>query len=113
MSRLMFASFRRQFTTGRSLLNQDYQSRVFVGGLAWGIRAPQLRETFAKFGNVTDVNIVTDPVSGRSKGFGFVQYEEISHAETAVHEGNGMELEGRSISVQPCNLPRNRDAPPS
>ncbi|RCI10878.1 hypothetical protein L249_5208 [Ophiocordyceps polyrhachis-furcata BCC 54312] len=112
MSRLMLAGFRRQFTTARPLF-MDYQSRVFVGGLPWSIRATQLKETFSKFGNVTDVNIVTDPVSGRSRGFGFVQYDEVQHAEAAVHEGNGMDLEGRSISVQPCNVPRNRDAPTS
>ncbi|RDA83226.1 hypothetical protein CP532_5790 [Ophiocordyceps camponoti-leonardi (nom. inval.)] len=112
MSRLMFAGFRRQFSTGRTLMT-DYQSRVFVGGLPWSVRAAQLKETFSKFGPVSDVNIVTDPVSGRSRGFGFVQFDEVQHAETAVHEGNGMDLEGRSLSVQPCNIPRNRDAPAS
>ncbi|PFH60354.1 hypothetical protein XA68_11096 [Ophiocordyceps unilateralis] len=109
MSRFMLASFRRQFTTGRALFQQDYQCRVFVGSLPWACDKTQLRESFEKFGPVADVNIVTDPHSGRSRGFGFIQFEDVAHAEKAISDGNGMDMDGRSLLVQPCNLPKNRD----
>lgn len=108
----MLSSFRRAFTTSRIMFNNNtanYQARVFVGSLPWRCDRYHLQETFSKYGTVADCYIVSDPQTGRSRGFGFIQFEEVEQAEKAIAEGNGMEFEGRSLLVQPCNAPKNRD----
>ncbi|PHH72016.1 hypothetical protein CDD80_4831 [Ophiocordyceps camponoti-rufipedis] len=95
MSRFMLPSFRRAFTTSRMMFNNNnntnYHARVFVGSLPWRCDRNQLQETFSKYGNVSDCYIVSDPQTGRSRGYGFIQFEEVEHAEKAIAEGNGME----------------------
>ena len=65
-------------------------SKLFVGGLSWGVDDHGLKEAFSPFGNVVEAKVITDRESGRSKGFGFVKYdnEESAHdakAENVVH----------------------------
>ncbi|KKS19533.1 MAG: RNA-binding protein [candidate division WWE3 bacterium GW2011_GWC1_41_7] len=54
---------------------------------------------FAAFGNILSANVISDRSSGRSKGFGFVELEDDSAAQTAIAELNGTEIEGRKIVV--------------
>jgi RNA recognition motif-containing protein len=74
-------------------------TRLFVGNLAPATRAEDLRALFATYGPVSTVNVVMDRASGESKGFGFVELREPSHAVAALRGLNGSELMGRSIVV--------------
>jgi cold-inducible RNA-binding protein len=73
--------------------------KLFVGGLSWNTTQDELREAFAKFGDLEDVHLATDRDSGRSRGFGFVTYADPVSADKAISEMNGTELDGRSLKV--------------
>ena len=74
------------------------KSRLFVGSLPWSINNDSLRDLFAQFGEITDVFVVTDRDSGRSKGFGFITFAKEEDAQKAL-DMNGKEVEGRAIVV--------------
>ncbi|MBI4130775.1 RNA-binding protein [Candidatus Roizmanbacteria bacterium] len=73
--------------------------KVFVGGLAWATTDDKLREFFSQAGKVVSATVITDRMSGRSKGFGFVEYETEEEAQKAITELNGKELDGRKVAV--------------
>lgn len=75
------------------------KTRVFVGGIAWATTDEGLEEAFAKFGAVKDAKVLTDKDTNKSRGFGFVTFEDEESARAAVEEGNDMELDGRSLRV--------------
>jgi RNA recognition motif-containing protein len=74
-------------------------NKIFVGNLPWSVKDEKLTEVFSKFGNVTSASVITDRHSGRSKGFGFVEFEKDEEAAKAIEEMNEKELEGRNIKV--------------
>lgn len=71
---------------------------VFVGGLSWGVDEAALKEYFSHYGEVTSARIITDFATGKSKGFGYVDFADLS-AATASLELNETEWEGRNIKV--------------
>ncbi len=73
--------------------------RLFVGGLPYTITDAQLQDMFAPFGAIVSCSVITDRMTGRSKGFGFVEMEDDKAAEEAIAKLNGTELEGRKIAV--------------
>lgn len=73
--------------------------KLFVGGLSFGTSEDTLRNTFAQAGTVTSAAIIIDRMSGRSKGFGFVEMENDAEADKAIEMFNGTELEGRTLTV--------------
>jgi RNA recognition motif-containing protein len=73
--------------------------KLFVGGLSYETTEATLRETFSKAGTVESAIIITDKMSGRSKGFGFVEMSSEEEAQKAVEMFNGKELDGRNITV--------------
>lgn len=74
-------------------------SKVFVGGLSYGIDDQTLRESFATFGDVMEARIINDRETGRSRGFGFVTFASADEANAAVEAMDGKDLQGRSIRV--------------
>jgi RNA recognition motif-containing protein len=73
--------------------------KLYVGNLPWSINNDGLKELFAQFGEVTEAVIISDRMTGRSKGFGFVTFateEQAQAAQQAMHE---KDLEGRKIIV--------------
>jgi len=72
---------------------------IYVGNLAYTMTEDELQETFAEFGEISTVNIITDKYSGQSKGFGFVEMVKQADAETAIKELNGKTVKGMSIKV--------------
>lgn len=74
-------------------------TKLFVGSLAWGTKSETLREAFEKAGTVVDAVVITDRMSGRSKGFGFVEMSTAEEAAAAIEMWNGKELDGRKIAV--------------
>jgi RNA recognition motif-containing protein len=73
--------------------------KLFVGGLSFNTTEEGLREAFAAFGTVVEAKVITDRDSGRSRGFGFVSFENDEDAERALEKMNGTELDGRSLRV--------------
>jgi RNA recognition motif-containing protein len=72
---------------------------IYVGNLHYKVDEDVLKEIFEEYGEVTAVKIVTDSVTRRSKGFGFVTMTNESEAKQAVEELNDGELMGRKIVV--------------
>lgn len=73
--------------------------KLFVGGLPFRTTEEAIQEAFSKAGNVLSVKIITDKMTGRSRGFGFVEFDSKSEAETAIEMYNGKDFEGRNIIV--------------
>jgi RNA recognition motif-containing protein len=70
---------------------------LYVGNLSFSITADDLREAFEAHGTVTKAEVISDRMTGRSRGFGFVELSE--GADAAITALNGTELQGRSITV--------------
>ncbi|PWA82028.1 glycine-rich RNA-binding protein RZ1A [Artemisia annua] len=81
-----------------SMVEQD-EYRCFVGNLSWSISDRDLKDAFKKFDHVVDAKVVMDRASGRSRGFGFVTFDDPKSMEDAIEAMNGIDLDGRNISV--------------
>jgi RNA recognition motif-containing protein len=73
--------------------------KVYVGNLAFSVKEDELREKFASYGELTEVTIIMDRMSGRSKGFGFVTFADDEAAKKAIAELDGKEFQGRNLKV--------------
>ena len=80
-------------------------TRLYVGNLSFNTNAEGVRTAFQEFGTVSDVHLVSDRETGRSRGFGFVTFEKPPDANEAVKNMNGAELDGRILKV---NLAESR-----
>ncbi|MQL69851.1 hypothetical protein Taro_002176 [Colocasia esculenta] len=78
-------------------------TRLFIGGLSFGTDDLTLKEAFASFGDVVDARVVTDRDTGRSRGFGFVNFTDGDSAKSALEGMDGQELNGRNIRVSYAN----------
>jgi RNA recognition motif-containing protein len=74
-------------------------TRLFVGGLSWGTNSDRLREAFSRFGTIAEATVIPDRDTGRSRGFGFVTFENPKDAEAASAAMNGADLDGRTLKV--------------
>ena len=72
---------------------------IYVGNLSYDVTEEQLRELFTPFGQVDSVSIITDRVSGRPRGFGFVSMPEKAEAQAAIDKLEGQESNGRTLKV--------------
>src|SRR5262249_11929084 len=79
-------------------------TKLFVGGLSWDTSADKLREAFARFGPCEAI-IINDRETGRSRGFGFVTFEQSKDAEEAMKQMNGTELDNRTLKVNRADAP--------
>ena len=73
--------------------------KIFVGNLSFDMTNESLRDEFAAYGDVESADVVTDRVSGRSRGFGFVEMPSQSEAESAIACLNGKDVLGRALTV--------------
>ncbi len=73
--------------------------KLYVGNLSYETTEAELRELFSAHGTVESVNLITEGGSGRSKGFGFVEFRDDKEANAAIAALNGTELRGRTINV--------------
>jgi RNA recognition motif-containing protein len=73
--------------------------KLFVGGLSWDTTDESLRAAFSPFGTVVEAKVVTDRETGRSRGFGFVGFDDPAHGDSAQKAMDGASLDGRSIRV--------------
>ncbi|MBI4709263.1 MAG: RNA-binding protein [Candidatus Portnoybacteria bacterium] len=73
--------------------------KLYVGGLSYSTTEDSLKDAFAQAGTVESATIILDKMSGRSKGFGFVEMATDEEAEKAIEMWNGKEFEGRNLTV--------------
>jgi RNA recognition motif-containing protein len=74
-------------------------NRLYVGNLSFNTGSDALRDAFAKYGEVTDVHLVTDRQTGQPRGFGFVTMGTSAAAQAAIAGMNGSDLDGRTLRV--------------
>ena len=72
---------------------------IYVGNLPFNATENELKEAFEQFGQVTEVRLITDKFSGKSKGFGFIEMPSKEAAEKAIEEMNGKDFNGRALNV--------------
>jgi RNA recognition motif-containing protein len=72
---------------------------IYVGNLAYGVDDAKLKEAFEEFGQVSSAQVIMDNVSGRSRGFGFVEMPDKAEAEAAMEALNGKDFDGRALTV--------------
>jgi len=73
--------------------------KLYVGGLPYSTTEDELKESFSQAGAVESASVIIDRMSGRSKGFGFVEMANDEDAEKAIEMWNGKELGGRTLTV--------------
>ena len=83
--------------------------KLYVGGLAWATNDDGLRDAFSKAGTVTSATVMTDRMTGKSRGFGFVEMEDADAAK-AIEMWDGKDLDGRVVRVNEAR-PRTERAP--
>lgn len=74
-------------------------NRLYVGNLSFNSTQDMLRDAFATCGEVVDVHLVSDRMTGQSRGFGFVTMGSQAEAQGAIQTMNGSELDGRALRV--------------
>ena len=73
--------------------------KLYVGNLSFSTTQDGIRAAFEQFGAIIDATIILDKMTGRSKGFGFVEFEDDSAADRAVEAMHDTELDGRKLIV--------------
>lgn len=74
-------------------------NKLYVGGIPYRTTEDELRTAFEEAGTVTSVSIISDRMTGRSRGFGFVEMADEAQAQAAVDRWDGKEYDGRMLSV--------------
>lgn len=72
---------------------------LYVGNLAFSLSEDELRDAFSDYGTVSSAKIIVDRFSGKSRGFGFVEMDNRQEGQKAIDEANGLELQGKKITV--------------
>jgi len=75
------------------------EKKLYVGGLPYSATEDSLKKMFSQAGTVESATIIMDRVSGRSKGFGFVEMSTEEEAKKGIDLWNGKEMEGRTLTV--------------
>jgi RNA recognition motif-containing protein len=81
--------------------------RIYVGSLPYSVDEAQLESLFGQYGQVSDVQVITDKYTGQAKGFAFVEMANDDEAQKAMDALNGSELGGRTLTV---NEARERES---
>ncbi|TSC95533.1 MAG: RNP-1 like RNA-binding protein [Parcubacteria group bacterium Athens1014_10] len=75
------------------------EKKLYVGSLSYNTTEDGLKDLFSQAGNVVSASIIIDKISGRSKGFGFVEMSTEEEATKAIEMFSGKELDGRNLTV--------------
>ena len=80
--------------------------KVFVGNIAWSVSEDDLGGAFSQYGEIEDLVILKDRYTHRSRGFGFVTFNNDEDADKAIEALNGFNLNGRDLVVNEAKPPR-------
>ncbi len=78
---------------------QEDRTKLFVGNLPYSTTQDELNELFSEFGETVEVKLITDRMTGRSRGIAFVKYASEEQATAAIEAMHGKEMDGREIIV--------------
>lgn len=84
--------------------------KLYVGGLSYNTTDDGLRDAFAQAGDITSASVIMDKMTGRSRGFGFVEMTNDDDAAKAIEMWDGKELDGRTLKVNEAK-PMTNDRP--
>lgn len=73
--------------------------KLYVGNLNFDMTDEELQETFSEFGELISALVIKDRISGRSRGFGFVEFSQEESAQRAKEAMNGKEVQGRELKI--------------
>ncbi len=82
--------------------------KLYVGGLAYSVTDQDLEKLFAEQGKVVSAVVIKDRDTGQSKGFGFVEMDDVKEGQNAIKELNGKDVSGRSIVVNQARPQEDR-----
>lgn len=74
-------------------------TKLYVGKISYGTTSDSLKEAFSQAGTVVSANVIIDKMTGKSRGFGFVEMSTEKEAKAAIDMFDGQELDGRVIAV--------------
>src|SRR4051812_22680114 len=74
--------------------------KLFVGGIPWATTSDDLQQLFSAHGTVSSATVITDKMSGRSRGFGFVEFSNDAEADAAMNALNNSQFGGRTLVVK-------------
>src|SRR5438105_3515619 len=83
-------------------------TKLYIGNLAFQTTSQELQELFAQAGTVESASVVEDRMTGRSRGFAFVEMSTKEEATAAIDQFNGKELGGRALKVNEAKPRENR-----
>lgn len=86
---------------------------IFIAGLSYGVNDGDLSEIFQEYGEVSSSKVIMDRMTGKSKGYGFVEMNDEESAKKAITELNGAEFDGRTISVSEARPREDKPARPN
>jgi RNA recognition motif-containing protein len=78
-------------------------TKLYVGNLSYDTEEEGLRSLFSQYGEVVSARVITDRDTGRSRGFGFVEFGNEESAQAAMSSLDGVEFEGRNLRVNEAN----------
>lgn len=84
-------------------------AKLFVGNLSWNTTDSSLGAAFEPYGTVIDARVIFDRYTGKSRGFGFIEFEDPSSAQNALEGMNGILVDGRAIRVDRANRRQPRE----
>ena len=74
--------------------------KLFVGGIPWATTSDDLQQLFSQHGTIATATVITDKMTGRSRGFGFVEFENDAEADAATAALNNSDYNGRTLVVK-------------
>jgi RNA recognition motif-containing protein len=83
-------------------------SKIYVGGLPYSATEQQLTDLFSPYGTVESVRVITDKITGQSRGFGFVEMASAEEAKRAIQALNATQLGGRTLTVNEARPQESR-----
>jgi len=87
--------------------------KLYVGSLSYDTTDASLKEAFSQAGTVESASVITDKMSGRSRGFGFVEMATDEEAQKAIEMLNGQEVDGRKVTVNEARPMTDRPPRPA
>ncbi len=84
---------------------------IYVGNLPYTVREEELRQIFGSYGSVDSATVIIDKLSGRSRGFGFVEMTDDADAQAAIDAMNGSEVNGRALVVNQARAENSSQRP--
>ncbi|KAI9775193.1 MAG: hypothetical protein M1839_001381 [Geoglossum umbratile] len=91
--------------------SDDGPKNLFIGSLSWNVDEEWLAKEFEEFGEINSCRVITDKATGRSKGFGYVEFANSADAAMALKTKKGAQIDGREINVD-FSTPRPSDSNP-